>query len=44
MPDRKEEPNIEMLEAIEEVKRLKADPDKKVYNSFEEMVEEIEKE
>ncbi|MCM1136656.1 MAG: type II toxin-antitoxin system RelB/DinJ family antitoxin [Clostridium sp.] len=37
-------PNQETLEAIEEVKRLKNDPMKKVYNSFDEILEELNNE
>lgn len=36
-------PNRDTLEAIEEVKRLKDDPDKKTYDSFDEIVREVEK-
>ena len=35
-------PNRETLEAIEEVKRLKNDPHKKTYNSFDEILREVE--
>lgn len=35
-------PNRETLEAIEEVKRLKNDPNKKMYNSFDEVLREVE--
>ena len=35
-------PNRETLEAIEEVKRLKNDPNKKTYNSFDEILREVE--
>lgn len=35
-------PNRETLEAIEEVKRLKDDPNKKTYNSFDEILREVE--
>ena len=35
-------PNRETLEAIEEVKRLKNDPHKKTYNSFDEILGEVE--
>lgn len=34
--------NRETLEAIEEVKRLKNDPHKKTYNSFDEILREVE--
>lgn len=34
--------NIETLEAIEEVKELKNNPDKKIYLSFEELLKEVE--
>lgn len=36
-----ETPNAETIEAIEEVKKLKADPNKKTYGSFAEIMEEI---
>ena len=36
--------NEETADAIEEVKMLKADPDKKKYNSFAEIMEEIDNE
>ena len=36
--------NAETIAAIEEVKRLKADPDKKTYNSFAEIMKEINNE
>lgn len=39
---RRDMPNRETLEAIEEVKRLKSDPNKKTYNSFDEILREIE--
>lgn len=35
-------PNRDTLEAIEEVKRLKGDPNKKTYNSFDEILREVE--
>ena len=35
-------PNRDTLEAIEEVKHLKNDPNKKTYNSFDEILREIE--
>ena len=35
-------PNNETLQAIEEVQRLKGDPNKKVYSNFSELLEEIE--
>lgn len=35
-------PNRDTLEAIEEVKRLKNDPNKKTYNSFDEILREVE--
>ena len=35
-------PNRDTLEAIEEVKRLKNDPNKKTYNSFGEILRELE--
>ena len=34
--------NIETLEAIEEVKQLKNNPNKKVYSSFRELLKEVE--
>ncbi len=34
--------NIETLEAIEEVKHLKNNPNKKVYSSFGELLKEVE--
>ncbi|HAT02838.1 MAG TPA: hypothetical protein DCS54_06140 [Oribacterium sp.] len=37
-----ETPNPETIEAIEEVKRLKADPNKKTYGSFAEIMRELE--
>ena len=37
-------PNAETIEAMEEVKRLKADPNKKTYGSFSEILREIENE
>ena len=39
-----ETPNAETIEAIKEVERLKADPHKKTYNSFSEILAEIEDE
>lgn len=39
-----ETPNAETIEAMEEVKRLKADPHKKTYGSFSEIMREIENE
>lgn len=36
--------NIETLEAIEEVKQLKNNPNKKVYSSFGELLKEVEEE
>lgn len=33
-------PNAETIAAIEEVQRMKADPDKKTYGSFEEILKE----
>lgn len=39
-----EMPNAETIAAIEEVKRLKADPNKKTYGSFAEIMKEIEDE
>lgn len=35
-------PNRETLEAIEEAQQLKNEPNKKVYNSFEEVLREID--
>lgn len=35
-------PNKDTLEALEEVKRLKNDPNKKLYNSFAELLREVE--
>lgn len=35
-------PNEETIQAIEEVKMLRKDPDKKVYTNFSELLEEIE--
>lgn len=35
-------PNTETIAAIEEVQRLKADPNKKVYNNFEELLADID--
>lgn len=37
-------PNRETLEAMEEVQRLKADPNKKTYHSFYEILEELDDE
>lgn len=37
-------PNAETIAAIEEVRRMKADPNKKTYGSFEEILKEIENE
>lgn len=37
-------PNRETLEAIDEVRRLKKDPDKKTYGSFEEILRELDSE
>lgn len=37
-----ETPNAETIEAIEEVKRLKADPYKKSYGSFSEIMRELD--
>ena len=34
-------PNSETIQAIEEVKKLKTDPDKKTYSSFAEILREI---
>lgn len=39
---RKETLNTETIAAIEEVQRLKADPNKKVYNNFEELLADID--
>lgn len=38
---RYETPNAETIEAIEEVKKLKADPNKKTYGSFAEIMREL---
>ncbi|TDP60542.1 hypothetical protein [Aminicella lysinilytica] len=35
-------PNAETIEAMEEVKKLKADPDKKTYGSFAEIMKGID--
>ena len=35
-------PNAETIAAIEEARRMKADPDKKTYGSFEEIYKHIE--
>lgn len=35
-------PNADTIEAIEEVQQLKKDPNKKVYSSFIEVLEELE--
>ena len=37
-------PNADTIEAIEEVQRLKADPHKKTYNSFAEILGELDNE
>lgn len=37
-------PNADTIDAIEEVKRLKEDPDKKTYSSFAELVEDLSNE
>lgn len=37
-------PNEETLQAIEEVRQLKSDPNKKVYNSFKEFMMEVDEE
>ena len=37
-----ETPNADTIEAIEEVQRLKADPHKKTYNSFAEILGELD--
>ena len=36
-----ETPNAETIAAIEEVERLKADPNKKTYNSFADLLEDL---
>lgn len=36
-------PNAETIEAMEEVKKLKEDPYKKTYNSFDELMKDTEK-
>lgn len=37
-----ETPNADTIEAIEEVQRLKADPNKKTYNSFAELLGDLD--
>ena len=37
-------PNADTIEAIEEVKKLKADPNKKTYSSFSELLGDIDNE
>ncbi len=37
-------PNAQTIEAIEEVQRMKSDPNKKTYGSFAEILKEIENE
>ena len=37
-------PNAETIEAIEEVQKLKLDPDKKTYGSFAELLEDLKNE
>lgn len=37
-----ETPNADTIAAMEEVQRLKADPNKKTYNSFSEIIEELD--
>ena len=39
-----ETPNAETIEAIEEIQRLKKDPNKKTYASFDEILMEMENE
>lgn len=39
-----ETPNADTIEAIEEVQKLKADPHKKTYNSFAEILGELDNE
>lgn len=39
-----EQPNEETIEALEEVERLKADPDKKDYESFQELLGDLDNE
>ncbi|MCD7949815.1 MAG: hypothetical protein LUG12_06130 [Erysipelotrichaceae bacterium] len=39
-----ETPNADTIEAIQEVQLLKADPNKKTYNSFSEILKELEDE
>ena len=39
-----ETPNAETIEAIEEIQRLKKDPNKKTYASFDEIMMELENE
>lgn len=36
-------PNAETIEAIEEVRKLKENPNKKTYNSFDELMKDMEK-
>ena len=35
-------PNTETIEAIQEVKRMKADPNKRTYGSFNELLEDLD--
>ena len=37
-------PNADTIDAIEEVQRLKADPDKKTYGSFAELLGDLDNE
>lgn len=37
-------PNADTIQAIEEVQQLKKDPNKKVYSSFSEILEELDDE
>lgn len=39
-----ETPNAETIEAMEEAERMKGDPNKKTYDSFEEIMKELENE
>ncbi len=39
---RYETPNADTIEAIEDVQRLKADPNKKTYNSFAELLGDLD--
>ncbi len=39
-----ETPNAETIQAIEEVEKLKSDPNKKTYNSFSDILQELDNE